>query len=164
MSSKQTNRNFVSNRNKICFGCVSVYFVKPEAKQPKQIVLKQTEKTYKNWKNLKFSEKILKYAPYQTVSVGLLFILVQSKHQNSLFGIEAKQLKQTFYFWLCRTLFQFLFWMFRIKTSFEGRPGPAWLPILHAWITSQSLTRIPSGESIWGSRSKKDRLLKNQRR
>jgi hypothetical protein len=24
------------------------------------------------------------------------------------------------------------------------------------------LTRIPSGESIWGSRSKKDRLLKNQ--
>jgi hypothetical protein len=30
-------------------------------------------------------------------------------------------------------------------------------------IRSQSfLTRIPSGESIWGSRSKKDRLLKNQ--
>ncbi len=24
------------------------------------------------------------------------------------------------------------------------------------------LTRIPSGEAIWGSRSKKDRLLKNQ--
>ena len=24
------------------------------------------------------------------------------------------------------------------------------------------LTRIPSGESIWGSRSKKDRLLNNQ--
>jgi hypothetical protein len=26
----------------------------------------------------------------------------------------------------------------------------------------RSLTPIPSGESIWGSRSKKDRLLKNQ--
>jgi hypothetical protein len=25
-----------------------------------------------------------------------------------------------------------------------------------------SLTQIPSGESIWGSRSKKDRLLKSQ--
>ncbi len=28
--------------------------------------------------------------------------------------------------------------------------------------TDDPLTRIPSGESIWGSRSKKDRLLKNQ--
>ncbi len=26
----------------------------------------------------------------------------------------------------------------------------------------EGLTRIPSGESIWGSRSKKNRLLKNQ--
>jgi len=40
---------------------------------------------------------------------------------------------------------------------------------LHKHITLEQksgtvwdLTRIPSGESIWGSRSKKDRLLKNQ--
>ncbi len=124
------------NIENLCFGI--------EAKQQKQTVLKQTEKNLQKLKNLKFSKKILKYAPYQTVSVGLLFILVQSKHQNSLFGIEAKQLKQTFYFGLCRTLFQFLFRLFGIETSFEGHPSPAWLPILHAWITSQSLIGVPS--------------------
>ena len=30
------------------------------------------------------------------------------------------------------------------------------------WLAVEALTRIPSGESIWGSRSKKGRLLKNQ--
>ncbi len=35
--------------------------------------------------NTKFYEKIPIYALYQTVSVGLLFVLVQSKHRNSLF-------------------------------------------------------------------------------
>jgi hypothetical protein len=56
-----------SNIKTICFGI--------EAKQPKQTVSKQTKK----------NEKIEKYAPYQTVSVGLLFVLVQSKHRKSLF-------------------------------------------------------------------------------
>ncbi len=39
--------------------------------------------------------------------------------------------------------------------------------VLFYWLLSillVSLTRIPSGESIWGSGSKKDRLLKNQGR
>jgi light-regulated signal transduction histidine kinase (bacteriophytochrome) len=31
-----------------------------------------------------FRKKIAKYAPYQTVSVGLLFVSVQSKHRNSV--------------------------------------------------------------------------------
>ncbi len=53
-----------------------------EAKQPKQIVLKQTET---NWKTLNLLEKIPKFAPYQTVSVVLLFVSVQLKHQNALF-------------------------------------------------------------------------------
>ena len=39
----------------------------------------KTENNRKNRKNHKFSVKIAKYAPYQTVSVGLLFVLVQSK-------------------------------------------------------------------------------------
>jgi hypothetical protein len=43
------------------------------------------KKTGKKPKNPKFSVKIAKYALYQTVSVGLLFVLVQSKHRNSLF-------------------------------------------------------------------------------
>jgi hypothetical protein len=45
-----------------------------ESKQPKQTVSKQTRKT------LSFLKKIPKDAPYQTVSVGLLFVSVQSKH------------------------------------------------------------------------------------
>jgi hypothetical protein len=63
-----------------------------EAKQLKQTVSKQTEKIEKTEKTLNFQKKIPKYAPYQTVLVGLLFVSVQSKHQNS------------------------------IKTSFEGQP------------------------------------------
>jgi hypothetical protein len=41
--------------------------------------------------------KIPKYALYQIVSVGLLFISIQSKHQNSLFRytVELKKLTQT---------------------------------------------------------------------
>jgi hypothetical protein len=71
---------------------------------PKQTVSKQTEKTEKKTKkprkklkknektekNHKFSVKIAKYAPYQTVSVGLLFVSVQSKHRNSLFRYESE--------------------------------------------------------------------------
>ncbi len=53
--------------------------------EAKQTVSKQTKTNRKNWENLKFSEKILKFAPYQTVSVSLLFVSVQSKHRNSLF-------------------------------------------------------------------------------
>jgi hypothetical protein len=58
---------FRFNRNikTLCFGI--------EAKQWKQIVSKQTEKN------------VAYYAPDQTVSVGLLFVSVQSKHKNSLF-------------------------------------------------------------------------------
>jgi hypothetical protein len=39
----------------------------------------------------------------------------------------------------------------------DPRPHP-----LPTALRNHPLTRIPSGESIWGSRSKKDRLLKNQ--
>jgi hypothetical protein len=82
----QFNRNIET----LCFGT--------EAKQPKQTVLKQTEKTEKTGKTLNFLKKIAKYAPYQTVSVGILFVSVQSKHRNSLFSIEAKKPKHTFCF------------------------------------------------------------------
>ncbi len=71
---------------------------------PKQTVSKQTEKiekitekteknekkTKKKRKNHTFSVKIAKYAPYQTVSVGLLFVSVQSKHRNSLFRYRSE--------------------------------------------------------------------------
>jgi hypothetical protein len=35
-------------------------------------------------------KKIAKYAPYQTDSVGLLFVSVQSKHRNSLFRYRSE--------------------------------------------------------------------------
>ncbi len=59
------NRNFET----LCLGI--------EAKQQKQTISKQTKT---NRKIPEISEKIPKYAPYQTVLVGLLFVLVQSKH------------------------------------------------------------------------------------
>jgi hypothetical protein len=67
-----------------------------EAKQPKQTISKQTKTNQKNRENPKFSEKIPKYAPYQTVWIGLLFI--SPKHRKSLFRYKVKQLKQTFCF------------------------------------------------------------------
>jgi hypothetical protein len=107
VSSKQTKKNFGSNRNKICFSCVSVCFVKqktnsnglfrfvsvfqPISKQPKQTELfcnksKQTKTT------LNF-RKITKYALFQTVWVGLPFVSVQSKHRNSLFRYRSETTK-----------------------------------------------------------------------
>ncbi len=88
-------KKFRLNGNKICFGCVSVCFVKtktknfgffvsvcfePISKQPKQIELFRNKP-----EQPKIFWKIPKYALYQTVSVGLLFVSVQSKHRNSLF-------------------------------------------------------------------------------
>jgi hypothetical protein len=40
--------------------------------------------------NTKFYDKIPKYALYQTVSVGLLFVSVQSKHRNCLFWYRSE--------------------------------------------------------------------------
>ena len=45
------------------------------------------ENREKKRKNPVFSEK---YAPYQTVLVGLLFVSVQSKHRNSLFRYRSE--------------------------------------------------------------------------
>jgi hypothetical protein len=63
---------FRLNRNIeiLCFGI--------EVKQPKQTISKNTKTNQNNRKNLKFPETIPKYAPYQTVFVGLLFVSVQS--------------------------------------------------------------------------------------
>ncbi len=76
---------FNQNIETLCFGI--------EAKQPKQTVLKETKKKRNNLNRPKKTEKptkIAKYAPYQTVLVGLLFVLVQSKHRNSLFWYRSE--------------------------------------------------------------------------
>jgi hypothetical protein len=75
------------NRNieTLCFGI--------EAKQPKQTISKQTKTNSKNQKTPKFPEKIPKYTSYQTVSVGLLFVSVQSKHRKSLFRYRSETTK-----------------------------------------------------------------------
>jgi hypothetical protein len=95
----------------VCFGSIESLCFGIEAKQPKQTVSKQTEKlkktkkpkksekkprkkSKKNRKNSTFSvKKITKYAPYQTVSVGLLFVSVQTKHRNSLFQYRSETTK-----------------------------------------------------------------------
>jgi hypothetical protein len=96
-----------TNRNKSCFGCVSVCFVKPKNKKFRFVsvccgvstllyiettetnsVSKQTETTLNFLKNTK-------YALYQTVTVDLLFVSVQLKHRNSLFRYRTETTEQT---------------------------------------------------------------------
>jgi len=69
---------FNRNLETLCFGV--------EAKQPKQTISLQTKTNRK--KSPKFPEKIPEYAPYspyQTLSVGLVFVSLQSK-QTICFG------------------------------------------------------------------------------
>jgi hypothetical protein len=80
--------------------------------QAKQTDSKQTEKNQKKPEKPKFFEKIPKYAPYQTVSVGLLFVSVQSKHRSSLFCYRSETTKTNV-----------LFRLFRIETIFDGHPN-----------------------------------------
>ncbi len=107
VSSKQTKKNSIrteTSRNKICFGCVSVCFVKPKTKnfglflmfwtyiattETNRAVVKQTET---NQNNPKFSEKYqnMLFIKFLTVSVGPLFVLVQSKHRNFLFRYRTE--------------------------------------------------------------------------
>jgi hypothetical protein len=54
------------------------------------IEFETTKTNQNNLKEHKFYEKIPIYALYQTVSVGLLFVSVQSKHRNSLFRYRTE--------------------------------------------------------------------------
>ncbi len=100
-SLKQTKINFGSNRNKICFGFVSVFFMKPKTKnfglfrcfQPISKQPKQTELFRNKPKQPWIFWKLPKYTLLQTVWVGLLFVSVQSKHRNSLFRYRSESTK-----------------------------------------------------------------------
>jgi hypothetical protein len=80
---------FRFNRNikTLCFGIEAnkLFRNKPKQINTNQNKPKQTKKTKQTGKTLNFLKKIPKYAPHQTISVGLLFVLIQSKHRNSLF-------------------------------------------------------------------------------
>jgi hypothetical protein len=97
------------NIQTLCFG--------KEAKQPKQTISKQTKTNLNNRKNPKFPEKLPKYAPYQTVSVGLLFVLVQSKHRKSLFGFRSETTETNILFQIVPKLASVPVWLFPIETS-----------------------------------------------
>ncbi len=107
VSLKQTNKNFDSNRNKpkqdlfrLCFGLfceiknqnfrfVLVFRTYIETIETNRTVSEQTKTTLNFLKNTK-------YALYQTVSVGLLFVSIQSKHQNTLFQYRSKTTKTNY--------------------------------------------------------------------
>ncbi len=87
----------------VCFGSIETLCFSIEAKQPKhqnklfrnkpkklEKNRKNREKNRKNRKNHKFSVKKGKFAPYQAISVCLLFVSVQSKHRNSLFRYRSE--------------------------------------------------------------------------
>ncbi len=63
---------------------------KPKKPKKRKNPKKNEKKSKKKRKNSTFSVKITKYAPYQTVSVGLLFVSVQFKHRNSLFRYRSE--------------------------------------------------------------------------
>jgi hypothetical protein len=94
---------FRFNRNieTLCFGI--------EAKQPKQTKKneKKTKKPKKNEKTGKIQKILLKkskYAPYQTVSVGLLFVSVESKQRNSLLRYRSETTETNILFWIVQKL------------------------------------------------------------
>jgi hypothetical protein len=111
---------FNRNIDTLCFGV--------KAKQPKQ--------TKTNRKKTKLLEKIPKYAPYQTVLVGILFVSIQSKHRKSLFQYRSETTEMN-------VMFQFQFRLFRMETSFEGHPNRALGNLLNHPFTGYC-AQIPS--------------------
>ncbi len=97
---------FVSVQSKHRF---SLFRCKSETTETNQ---NKPEKTHK------LPEKIPKYAPYQTVWVGTLFVSIQSKHRKSLFQYRSETTETN-------VIYQFQFRLFRIETSFEGHPNRA---------------------------------------
>jgi hypothetical protein len=91
----ETTLNFLKKLKYALFQTVWVglLFVSVQSKQRNFLFLYRSETTEtkcfetnrkkpKNRKNSTFSEKIPKYALYQIVSVGLLFVSIQSKHSK----------------------------------------------------------------------------------
>ncbi len=70
----------------VCFGLFWCF--KLISKNSKQTELSKQTKT-----TLNFLKKATKYALFQTVSVGLLFVSVQSKHRISLFRYRSEKTK-----------------------------------------------------------------------
>ncbi len=70
--------------------------------------------------------------------------------QNKYFEVNNRQFEKSEANICYEANIRFNMYLFCIKSS------------ICIWIFVNILTRIPSGESIWGSRSKKDRLLNNQ--
>ncbi len=112
---------FVSwNQNSVCFGLLWCFeFISKQTKQTELFrnKLKQTETT------LNFQKKIPKDALSQTVSVALLFVMVQSKHQNSLFRYRSETTETNVLFQIVPKLVSVqvsvaLNWNY----SFEGHP------------------------------------------
>jgi hypothetical protein len=86
VQSKHPNSLFRYRSKTTETNCFETNLKKPKkTKKPKK-----PKKNEKNRKNPKFSVKNRKYAPYQTVSVGLLFASVQSKHRHSLFRYRSE--------------------------------------------------------------------------
>jgi hypothetical protein len=73
-------------------------------------------------KTLYFLTNIPKYAAYQTVSVGLLFVSVQSKHRNSLFWYRRETTETNVLFRIVLKLVSVPVSVVSIETSFEGHP------------------------------------------
>ncbi len=97
-TNKQKFRFESTNRNKICFGCVSVCFVKPKTNQ----------------NNPKFSENCLGWSSvcFGSIETSKLSVSIQKRNNRN----------KRFVSYSAETSFQFQ--LFRIETSFEGHPRP----------------------------------------
>jgi hypothetical protein len=101
---------FNQNIETLCFGL--------EAKPPKQTISKQTKTNQKKTK--KPTEKIPKYAPYQTVSVVICLFQFNRNIENLCFSIEAKKQNKCFVSDSAESSFGSSFGPF-VKTSFEKK-------------------------------------------
>ncbi len=93
-----SKKKFGSNRNKICFRCVSVCFMKPKTKNLVYFFsFRNKQNCFKRNRNKPKQPyiflKIPQFSLYQTLSVGLLFFSVQLKHRNSLLWYRSETTK-----------------------------------------------------------------------
>jgi hypothetical protein len=90
------NRNIKTR----CFG-IELETTETNCFKTNQNKPKQSETTRNN---TQFYEKLPIYALYQTVLVGLLFVLVQFKHRNSLFRYRSETSETNILFWIVQKL------------------------------------------------------------
>ncbi len=117
-NTKMCSLSNCSGWSSVCFGSIETSQLSVSRNNRNKLFRNKPKQTETNRKIPTFSRKNPKYASYQTLSVGLLFVSVQSKHRNSLFRYRNETTETNFLFWIVPKLVSVQ--LFRIKISFKG--------------------------------------------